>query len=229
MTLGGCIYHLAVRCLDFTDFGSIQIPSLMPRICVWKGEMIKHLSDMTMGKDGKYEALAIKEQSETCYKDGTNEWASTIENSNFRKAIKSVAGNFLSDKVKEDIFHAFQNHMKDEDLNTCTKAKGLLLDTIRIITNGSDESGDTVKVGSTGTEINLGQECNKSGDTVKLQLTELEEENDRGHLVQRKRRKTNVLSSSQQSAGSSASKTNSGKDKTNRGEGLCSSPLKFRK
>ena len=104
MTLGGCIYHLAVchsffsnptcyfyvikpffvfvylcwcspissnlmfslffvflqvRCLDFTDFGSIQIPSLMPRICVWKGDMVKHLSDMTIGRDGKYGCLTV--------------------------------------------------------------------------------------------------------------------------------------------------------------------------
>lgn len=223
MTLGGCIYHLAVRCLDFTDFGSIQIPSLMPRICVWKGEMIKHLSDMTIGRDGKYGALAIKEVSETCYKDETNEWASTIKNSNFRKAIKSVVGNFLSDKVKEDIFLAFETHMKNEDLNTCTKAKGLLLDMICIIANAS---GDTVKVGSTGNEFDTTQESNKSGDTVKLQSTEVEEENDGGHLAQRKRRKMNVLSTSQQSACSSAPKTNAGRGRTNEGEGLCSSPPK---
>uniref|UniRef100_A0A8R7PRY4 Uncharacterized protein n=1 Tax=Triticum urartu TaxID=4572 RepID=A0A8R7PRY4_TRIUA len=160
MTLGGCIYHLAVRCLDFTDFGSIQIPSLMPRICVWKGDMVKHLSDMTIGRDGKYGCLTIKEVSETCYKDGTFEWESTIKNSNFRKAINNVAGNSLSDKVKEDIFLAYKNHMKNEDLNTCIKAKGLLLDTIRIITNASGESGDTVKVGSTGTKLNASQQSN---------------------------------------------------------------------
>lgn len=168
--------------------------------------MVKHLSDMTIGRDGKYGCLTIKEVSETCYKDGTYEWASTIKNSNFRKAINNVAGNSLSDKVKEDIFLAYENHMKNEDINTCIKAKGLLLDKIRIITNASGESGDTAKVGSTGTELNASQQSNNSGDTVKLQSTELQEENDRGHLVQRKRRKTNVLSTSQQSAGSSASK-----------------------
>lgn len=198
----------------------------MPRICVWKGDMVKHLSDMTIGRDGKYGCLTIKEVSETCYKDGTFEWASTIKNSNFRKAINNVAGNSLSDKVKEDIFLAYENHMKNEDLNTCIKAKGLLLDTIRIITNASGESGDTVKVGSTGTELNASQQSNNSGDTVKLQSTELQEENDRGHLVQRKRRKTNVLSTSQQSAGSSVSKTNAGKGSTNEADGFCSSPPK---
>ena len=87
---------------------------------------------------------------------------------------------FLLDQVKEDIFLAYENHMKNEDINTCIKAKGLLLDTIRIITNASGESGDTVQVGSTGTELNASQQSNNSGDTVKLQSTELQEENDRG-------------------------------------------------
>lgn len=32
-TLGGCIYQLAVRCLDFNNFGAISIPAAMPRIC----------------------------------------------------------------------------------------------------------------------------------------------------------------------------------------------------
>lgn len=38
MTLGGCIYHIVVRCLDYIDFGSIQVAPFMPRICVWKGK-----------------------------------------------------------------------------------------------------------------------------------------------------------------------------------------------
>lgn len=34
ITLGGCIYHLAVRFLDFVDFGSIMLPTKLPRIRV---------------------------------------------------------------------------------------------------------------------------------------------------------------------------------------------------
>jgi len=59
ITLGGCIYHLAVRCLDFMDFGLIKLPSTMPRIKVWKGNMIKCFSDMFMDRNGKYGALPI--------------------------------------------------------------------------------------------------------------------------------------------------------------------------
>jgi len=35
-TLGGCIYQLAVRCLDFNNFGLISISAALPRICFWK-------------------------------------------------------------------------------------------------------------------------------------------------------------------------------------------------
>ena len=64
---------------------------------------------------------------------------------------------FFLDQVKEDIFLAYENQIKNADINTCIKAKGLLLDTIHIVTNASGESGDTVKVGSTGTELNASQ------------------------------------------------------------------------
>jgi len=55
-TLGGCIYHLAVCCLDHIDFGPIQLPSTIPRIRVWKRKMIKVFSDMYMYTNGKYGA-----------------------------------------------------------------------------------------------------------------------------------------------------------------------------
>ncbi|CAM0911735.1 unnamed protein product [Alopecurus aequalis] len=45
-TLGGCIYSLAVRCLDHIDFGPINTPSTLPRIRVWKGNLIKVFSEM---------------------------------------------------------------------------------------------------------------------------------------------------------------------------------------
>uniref|UniRef100_A0ACD5Z7G1 Uncharacterized protein n=1 Tax=Avena sativa TaxID=4498 RepID=A0ACD5Z7G1_AVESA len=36
ITLGGCIYHTAVRYLHFIEFGSIKLPPTLPRIRVWK-------------------------------------------------------------------------------------------------------------------------------------------------------------------------------------------------
>lgn len=66
-TLGGCIYHLAVRFLD-----SIQMPTTLPRIKVWKGKLIKVFCDMYMGTDGKYGVYPIRDMFETCYAMHTN-------------------------------------------------------------------------------------------------------------------------------------------------------------
>lgn len=99
MTLGGCIYQLAVRYLDFNNFGSISIPSALPRICFWKGQTIKHFSDMLIGKDGLYGPLQIKYEAETCYAEKHGGWASTAKNTNIRKAIQRVLGISFSDKL----------------------------------------------------------------------------------------------------------------------------------
>ena len=43
-----------VRYLDFIDLGPIKMPSTLPRIRVWKGDLIKHFSEMDKGKDDNY-------------------------------------------------------------------------------------------------------------------------------------------------------------------------------
>ena len=50
---------LQVRLLDFVDFGPIQLPSTVPRIKVWKGNLIKVFSQMFMGTNGKYGAYPV--------------------------------------------------------------------------------------------------------------------------------------------------------------------------
>ncbi|KAM0904276.1 hypothetical protein ACQ4PT_018107 [Festuca glaucescens] len=54
LTLGGCIYHIAVRYLDFVEFGSIMLLATLPRIRVWKGDLIKHFSNMVIVRTGSY-------------------------------------------------------------------------------------------------------------------------------------------------------------------------------
>jgi hypothetical protein len=40
---------MQVRCLDFIDFGYVQLPKTMPRIEVWRGKLIKVFRDMYIG------------------------------------------------------------------------------------------------------------------------------------------------------------------------------------
>jgi len=57
-------------------------------------------------------------------------------------------GNTLSSEVKEEIFISYAEHMKDENLNTFSKAKQLLIDILRIISDKNISSQETVKVDS---------------------------------------------------------------------------------
>jgi hypothetical protein len=48
-----------VRYLDCLDFGLVMLPPTLPRIRVWKGDLIKHFSNMDIGLTGKYGAHAV--------------------------------------------------------------------------------------------------------------------------------------------------------------------------
>ncbi|XP_044415881.1 uncharacterized protein [Triticum aestivum] len=187
-TLGGCIYHLAVRCLDFNNFGAISIPTVMPRICFWKGQTVKHFSDMLIGKDGLYGALEIKDEVETCYADKAAAWASTAKNSNIRKAIERVLGNSFPDNVKEDIFLNFHERMKDENLRTCLIAKQVLLDTLHIISSSLNGSQETIKLESS---QNMHMQTNEgilSRSTVRLDSNGSEINSDQSQTKKRTKR-----------------------------------------
>ncbi|KAI4999325.1 hypothetical protein ZWY2020_003914 [Hordeum vulgare] len=168
LTLGGCIYQLVVRFLDFTDFGAIQVPSVMQRICVWKGSMVKNFTDMFIDENGMYTPNKIKDESETCYAQESFSWASTTKNSNLRAAIDRTVGNFITEKVKEDIFASFQFYMRDENVSTRMKAKNLLLKTLQLVTAATDDSQKTEKLESSDNNHNSADEFHWSGSTMKV-------------------------------------------------------------
>uniref|UniRef100_A0A8R7UWR1 Uncharacterized protein n=1 Tax=Triticum urartu TaxID=4572 RepID=A0A8R7UWR1_TRIUA len=192
-TLGGCIYQLEVRCLDFNNFGSITIPPALPRICFWKGQIIKHFSDMLIGKDGLYGALQIKDEAETCYGETDAAWANTAKNSNIRKAIQRVLGNSFSDKIKEDIFLNFQERVKDQNLTTCLIAKQVLLDTLNIVSSYFNGSQHTEKLESSEHLYMPSDEDNGSGSTTRVDSNGIEMGSDR--RCRKKRMKTSTQQS----------------------------------
>ncbi|CAD6261070.1 unnamed protein product [Miscanthus lutarioriparius] len=52
VTLSGCLYFLAVLYLDHVDFDSHQVPSTIPRISVWKNDMIKQYATLDKKQEG---------------------------------------------------------------------------------------------------------------------------------------------------------------------------------
>jgi hypothetical protein len=108
ITLGGFIYHTAVRYLD----ASIKLPPTLPRIRVWKGKLIKLFSELDKGEDGNYGSYIIKKFSQTCYAAPTfitNQM--DVDHSIFKAKIEKAVGERFTEQVNDEIFQSFQSHM----------------------------------------------------------------------------------------------------------------------
>ena len=56
-----------VMYLDFVDFGPRRLPNTLPRICVWKGNMLKTYSDLDLKPNCSYGFCHVLDFSDTCY------------------------------------------------------------------------------------------------------------------------------------------------------------------
>lgn len=150
LTLGGCIYHLAVRCLDFIDFGGVHLPGTLPRIRVWKGNLLKLFSEMYMDRNGKYGAYPVRDLCNTCYaKAKSIAQVKNLCNIVLRESMDAFDGDLLTNKVKEVISNSFTSHMMDQDLNTCLKDQSLVLDGVHaFLSYKRENSQDTLKLNS---------------------------------------------------------------------------------
>ncbi|KAM0904274.1 hypothetical protein ACQ4PT_018107 [Festuca glaucescens] len=153
LTLGGCIYHIAVRYLDFVEFGSIMLLATLPRIRVWKGDLIKHFSNMVIVRTGSYNSYHVKDVSRTCYDGCSDTSTNNAENNNLGERINSIVGNFFSQKVTEGICLCLQRHLSEQDQNTCAKIEYVVIDVLKCISSEYSESGGTLKIESSAEHI----------------------------------------------------------------------------
>ncbi|TVU40890.1 hypothetical protein EJB05_14373, partial [Eragrostis curvula] len=66
-SLEGCLYYLAVIYLDNVDFANGQPADTIPRVLVWKQDMIKSYSDLDEKSHGLYGLRPLLDRSVTCY------------------------------------------------------------------------------------------------------------------------------------------------------------------
>ncbi|XP_039805184.1 uncharacterized protein LOC120669513 [Panicum virgatum] len=100
-TLGGCLYYLTVMYLDYVDFGPRRPPHTLPRISIWKGDMIKTYSDLDLKSPGCYGFRPLLDYCDTCYSKNPhlfdNPTYAASADSEFLAMIDSVSRYIASD------------------------------------------------------------------------------------------------------------------------------------
>ncbi|KAI4998482.1 hypothetical protein ZWY2020_053824 [Hordeum vulgare] len=67
VTFGGCHYAFAVSYLDNVHFGLNALPDIKPRILVWRGNKVKHFSDLDKCNSRSYGKRPLKRLSPSLY------------------------------------------------------------------------------------------------------------------------------------------------------------------
>ncbi|WVZ50921.1 hypothetical protein U9M48_002126 [Paspalum notatum var. saurae] len=111
-TLCGCLYYLAVVYLDSIDFGKRQVLGGMPRIAVWKDDMIKTYSELDSTGPRQYGHRPLLCPTKTCYANVTetrNCASSPVVNSQFKLKLDECCGGQLPECLKNDIWKLINN------------------------------------------------------------------------------------------------------------------------
>ncbi|TVU33530.1 hypothetical protein EJB05_25353 [Eragrostis curvula] len=118
-SLGGCWYYLAVLYLDHVDFGSRQPPDTIPRILVWKQDMIKSYSDLDEKSHGVYGLRPLLDRSVTCYAKTLiqPESLALSNDSDFLNSLDLVCGCKLPNFLKMDICNLIETYTINSSLS----------------------------------------------------------------------------------------------------------------
>jgi len=128
----GCLYAICVVYLDFLNLGHQQLPSTLPRLVVWKGDMIEEKAklDSLQGHIyGKHPILPLKL---TCYHKRTSAQIQSptcvIDGSMFKKSLtKCVEGN-MSHKILDDLTALYTKHANAPTDSAAENAQNIILD-----------------------------------------------------------------------------------------------------
>ncbi|CAL4903648.1 unnamed protein product [Urochloa decumbens] len=118
--VAGCIYYLSVIYLDHVNFGSRQLPQSIPRICVWKGSMIKQYSEFDLKSSGCYGSHPLIDSSHSCYsKDVRNFYSPTSSclGSEFNDILDEYAGCNLPGSLKVNICKLIESYCLNNSLS----------------------------------------------------------------------------------------------------------------
>nr|AER41589.1 ulp1+protease+family [Oryza glaberrima] len=147
-SLGGCFYCLAVNYLDYVNFGLRKLPLDIPRINVWKGNMIKEFSKFDKKSKGVYGRRPLKDISSTCYKmidtvASSDDVPKKHNNTSFFEMVNSSIPNMLPVDIKNKIHGLLVHYFGNEDDMADERPKKLLVDVLALLADASKSNADT--------------------------------------------------------------------------------------
>uniref|UniRef100_A0A0E0CG27 Ubiquitin-like protease family profile domain-containing protein n=1 Tax=Oryza meridionalis TaxID=40149 RepID=A0A0E0CG27_9ORYZ len=132
-SFGGCLYNWAVLYLDHRDFGSKNVPKDVPRIAVWKQDMVKIYSDLDEIDDENYGPRPLKDFSDTCYYEPVH-----VQNSeSFRNKLDTAIGDNLPANLKDSISDLMDSHCSANHAAKNNSCEDVLISALRILIDAS--------------------------------------------------------------------------------------------
>ncbi|WVZ81976.1 hypothetical protein U9M48_029299 [Paspalum notatum var. saurae] len=108
ITLGGCLHVLCILYLDRLVPVHNQLPPTIPRISVWKKNMIKEHASLDRIQDNVYGKLPLLPLNSTnCLK---SESINTVDVSNFKKIVLENVGSDMNPELLEGITSLYMKH-----------------------------------------------------------------------------------------------------------------------
>ncbi|TVU26679.1 hypothetical protein EJB05_29235, partial [Eragrostis curvula] len=155
--LGGCIYFIAVYYLDFVNFGVHYVPRGIPRIKVWRGDMIKSYSKRDQINGRTFGKRPIKDLLNTCYakiEPISQNFCSGHPNlygyniSEFQAKLEASFGDCLPSEVKSS-FCSLLEGINSRDCNSChQKADSVILSVLQILSDAASNSSANSEQGT---------------------------------------------------------------------------------
>ncbi|KAE8781065.1 hypothetical protein D1007_45726 [Hordeum vulgare] len=140
-----CTYCLAVLYLDKLDFGIRVVEQGVPRILIWKGNMIKHFSELDRKNSNSFGRRPFKNEIIQGIIDSAhcdNIWESGFQNA--QEAIASNVLNFLSGSKVSSIFCVGDQDTSSKPGSAAKQDMIILSEDVRTDTKSSRESGEHI-------------------------------------------------------------------------------------
>ncbi|EEC66869.1 hypothetical protein OsI_33408 [Oryza sativa Indica Group] len=133
-TIGGCLFYWAALYLDNVDFGSRYIDQGLPRISVWKDDMISVFSDLDKIDDNTFGLRPLKDFRATCYfqPKPTHSRSNAI-----RAKLDSAIGSMIPDCLKEKISELLSSHFCSHHVLDSEPCEDILISILALLAESS--------------------------------------------------------------------------------------------